>query len=37
MMGYRAMWESRLDRFAAELDRRGRARKDKKKAKEDDS
>ena len=26
MMGYRAMWESRLDRFAAELDRRGRTR-----------
>src|ERR1700738_5465678 len=26
MMGYRAMWEGRLDRFAAELDRRGRAR-----------
>src|ERR1700682_1078748 len=25
MMGYRAMWEGRLDRFAAELDRRGRA------------
>jgi DNA-binding transcriptional ArsR family regulator len=36
MMGYRAMWESRLDRFAAELDRRGRARKDNKKAKEDE-
>src|SRR2546427_2380171 len=26
MMGYRAMWEARLDRFAAELDRRGRDR-----------
>jgi DNA-binding transcriptional ArsR family regulator len=26
MMGYRAMWECRLDRFAAELDRRGRTR-----------
>jgi DNA-binding transcriptional ArsR family regulator len=26
MMGYRAMWEGRLDRFAAELDRRGRSR-----------
>jgi DNA-binding transcriptional ArsR family regulator len=24
MMGYRGMWEARLDRFAAELDRRGR-------------
>src|SRR2546423_12738615 len=23
MMGYRGMWEARLDRFAAELDRRG--------------
>jgi DNA-binding transcriptional ArsR family regulator len=30
MMGYRAMWEARLDRFAAELDRRGKTRpKDK--------
>ena len=30
MMGYRAMWEARLDRFAAELDRLGRKReKDK--------
>src|SRR2546430_11995984 len=27
MMGYRSMWESRLDRFAAELDRRTRAGK----------
>src|ERR1700694_6158342 len=26
MMGYRAMWEARLDRFAAELDRRGQNR-----------
>jgi DNA-binding transcriptional ArsR family regulator len=26
MMGYRGMWEARLDRFAAELDRRGRTR-----------
>ncbi|HKV31242.1 MAG TPA: metalloregulator ArsR/SmtB family transcription factor [Candidatus Dormibacteraeota bacterium] len=26
MMGYRAMWEGRLDRFVAELDRRGRTR-----------
>jgi DNA-binding transcriptional ArsR family regulator len=26
MMGYRAMWEGRLDRLAAELDRRGRTR-----------
>jgi hypothetical protein len=26
MMGYRVMWERRLDRFAAELDRRGRNR-----------
>jgi DNA-binding transcriptional ArsR family regulator len=26
MMGYRAMWEARLDRFAAELDRRGKTR-----------
>jgi DNA-binding transcriptional ArsR family regulator len=26
MMGYRGMWEVRLDRFAAELDRRGRTR-----------
>ena len=24
MMGYRAMWEARLDRFAAQLDRRRR-------------
>jgi hypothetical protein len=26
MMGYRAMWEARIDRFATELDRRGRTR-----------
>ena len=26
MMGYRAMWGARLDRFAAELDRRGKTR-----------
>ena len=26
MAGYRAMWEARLDRFAAELDRRRRTR-----------
>jgi DNA-binding transcriptional ArsR family regulator len=26
MLGYRAMWEGRLDRFAAELERRGRTR-----------
>jgi DNA-binding transcriptional ArsR family regulator len=30
MMGYRAMWEARLDRFAAELDRRGKTRAKKK-------
>ena len=30
MRGYRAMWESRLDRFAAELDRRGRKRRSQK-------
>jgi DNA-binding transcriptional ArsR family regulator len=27
IMGYRAMWEARLDRFAAELDRRGKTRR----------
>ena len=32
MMGYRAMWEARLDRFAAELDRRGRTRAKHKEA-----
>jgi len=26
IMGYRAMWEARLDRFAAQLDRRRRTR-----------
>src|SRR3979490_3402590 len=26
MMGYRGMWEARIDRFAVELDRRGRTR-----------
>jgi DNA-binding transcriptional ArsR family regulator len=26
MTGYRGMWEARLDRFAAELERRGRTR-----------
>ena len=26
MMGYRAMWDDRLDRFAAELERRGKTR-----------
>src|SRR6267143_7018402 len=26
MLGYRAMWEQRLDRFGAELDRRGKTR-----------
>lgn len=26
MLGYRAMWEGRLERLAAELDRRGRTR-----------
>jgi len=32
MTGYRGMWEARLDRFAAELDRRAaRRRKDKNK------
>jgi DNA-binding transcriptional ArsR family regulator len=32
MMGYRGMWEARLDRFAAELDRRGRTRHKNKEA-----
>jgi len=32
MMGYRGMWEARLDRFAAELDRRGRTRHQNKEA-----
>jgi DNA-binding transcriptional ArsR family regulator len=30
MMGYRAMWEARLDRFATELDRWGKTRAKKK-------
>jgi len=33
MEGYRGMWEQRLDRFAAELDRRERKKKKKKKEK----
>jgi DNA-binding transcriptional ArsR family regulator len=32
MMGYRGMWEARLNRFAAELDRRGRTRAKNKEA-----
>jgi DNA-binding transcriptional ArsR family regulator len=32
MMGYRSMWQSRLDRFAAELDRRTRSGKKRKEA-----
>jgi DNA-binding transcriptional ArsR family regulator len=32
MMGYRGMWEARLDRFAAELDRRVKTRAKKKEA-----
>jgi DNA-binding transcriptional ArsR family regulator len=32
MMGYRGVWEARLDRFAAELDRRGRRRLKSKEA-----
>lgn len=32
--GYRAIWESRLDRLAAELDRREAGRKKKSKSKE---
>ena len=32
MMGYRGMWEARLDRFAAELDRRVRTRVKNKEA-----
>ena len=34
MMGYRAMWEARLDRFAAELDRVGRTRPKNKEERE---
>lgn len=32
MMGYRGMWQARLDKFAAELDRRGRTRPKTKEA-----
>ena|SRR5438270_13894714 len=32
MMGYRAMWEARLDRFGAELNKRGRNRSKNKEA-----
>ena len=32
MIGYRAMWEDRLDRFSAELDRRGKNRQKDKEA-----
>jgi DNA-binding transcriptional ArsR family regulator len=32
MMGYRGMWEARLNRFAVELDRRGRTRPKNKEA-----
>ena len=32
MRGYRGIWEARLDRFAAELDRRGRARAEDKES-----
>jgi len=35
MQGYRAMWEARLDRFAAELDRRKR-KKQRRQKKEGD-
>ena len=31
MEGYRAMWEARLDRFAAEVDRRKRKRQQRRK------
>src|SRR5438094_9157966 len=34
MTGYRGMWEARLDRFAAELDRRRRTRPKHKEARE---
>jgi DNA-binding transcriptional ArsR family regulator len=34
IMGYRAMWEARLDRFAAELDRVGRTRPKNKEERE---
>jgi DNA-binding transcriptional ArsR family regulator len=32
LLGYRAMWEARLDRLAGELDRRGRRRTKKEEA-----
>ncbi len=32
MLGYRGMWEARLNRFTAELDRRGRTRPKNKEA-----
>ena len=32
MMGYRGMWQARLNKFAAELDRRGRTRPKTKEA-----
>ena len=32
LMGYRAMWEARLDRFGAELNKRGRNRSKNKEA-----
>jgi DNA-binding transcriptional ArsR family regulator len=35
MEGYRAMWEARLDRFAAEVDRRKRKRQQRRKKKGD--
>ncbi len=35
MEGYRAMWEARLDRFAAEMDRRKRKRQQHRKKKGD--
>lgn len=35
MEGYRAMWEARLDRFAAEVDRRKRKRQQRRKRKGD--
>ncbi len=31
MMGYRGMWETRLDRFASELDRRTKTRQKKRR------
>ena len=35
MEGYRAMWDARLDRFAAEVDRRKRKRQQRRKKKGD--